>query len=234
VSVEARLDELAAAHGLSPAQRASLARIIEVLAEDPTAPTTVSGDAAIDVHIADSLSALALLPVARARIVADLGSGAGFPGSVLAVALPDARVALVESAARKCEFLERLCARARIGNARVVHARAEEWREGLGACDLVLARALAPLAVICEYAAPLLAPGGVLVAWKAAVAASEASAGECAAGVLGLEVAEVVRTQPYAGSMAHHLHTYRKVRETPAGYPRRPGVAARRPLGGAA
>ena len=100
--------------------------------------------------------------------------------------------------------------------------------------DLVVARALATLAVICEYAAPLLTVGGALVAWKGAVPAAEAQAGARAADMLGLEAGEVVRTEPYAGSVAHHLHVYRKVGETPPRFPRRPGVAARRPLGGPA
>lgn len=231
MSIERRLNELGERWGLAPVQIAMLARALEVLATDPYAPSSVRGVAAVDVHVADSLSALALECVARAKAVADLGSGAGFPGLVLAVALPDARVALVESAARRCEFLERVCSVAEIGNARVVRARAEEWAEGLGAHDLVVARALAPLAVVCEYAAPLLAIGGSLVAWKGAVAESESTAAVRAAAQLGLEREEVVRSEPYAGSVAHHLHVYRKVALTPPEYPRRAGVARKRPLG---
>jgi 16S rRNA (guanine527-N7)-methyltransferase len=231
VSVERALNSLGERWRLSPGQIGMLARVLEVLATDPLAPSSVRGAAAVDVHVADSLSALALECVVRARAVADLGSGAGFPGVVLAVALPDASIDLVESAARKCEFLERLCSATEIRNARVVRARAEEWAEGLGAHDLVVARALAPLAVVCEYAAPLLAIGGSLVAWKGAVAESEAVAAARAAPQLGLERDEVVRSEPYAGSVAHHLHVYRKVALTPSGYPRRAGVARRRPLG---
>jgi 16S rRNA (guanine527-N7)-methyltransferase len=216
---------------LARAQIATLARVLAVLATDPLAPSSVRGAAAVDVHVADSLSALALECVASASVVADLGSGAGFPGLVLAVALPDARVALVESAARKCEFLERLCGLAEIRNVRVVRARVEEWADGLGSHDLVVARALAPLAVVCEYAAPLLAMGGSLVAWKGAIAESEAAAAEYAAPQLGLKRDEVVRSEPYAGSVAHHLHVYRKVALTPPGFPRRAGVARKRPLG---
>ena len=230
-----RLAELAARHDLAPAQLASLRRILEIIATDPMAPTAVRDPAlAVDVHVADSLSALELPCVADAIAIADVGSGAGFPGVVLACALVRADVALVESAARRCAFLERLCEDAGISGTRVVHARVEEWREGFATRDLVVARAVAALAVICEYAAPLLRVGGSLVAWKGAAPAAEADAGARAADALGLEAREVVRSEPYAGSVAHHLHVYRKVRETPAGYPRRPGVAVRRPLGGPA
>jgi 16S rRNA (guanine527-N7)-methyltransferase len=232
LSAERRLFELGERWGLAASQTEALARALELLTADPLAPSAVRGAAAVDVHVADSLSALALECVAGARVVADLGSGAGFPGLVLAVALADARVSLVESAARKCEFLQRLCTAARVGNARVVCARAEEWREGIGVHDLVVARALAPLAVVCEYAAPLLALEGSLVAWKGVVSAAESAAAERAAVLLGLRRQLVVRSEPYAGSVAHHLHVYRKIAQTPPEYPRRAGVARKRPLGG--
>ena len=229
-----RLADLGQRWDLETSQLTALARILELLGADEHAPTTVRAAAAIDVHLADSLSALALAEVRGARVVADLGSGAGFPGLVLAVALPAASVALVESASRKCEFLERAVAAAGVANARVVCARAEQWTAGEGAHDLVVARALAPLSVLCEYASPLLALDGALVAWKGEVGAAEALAGDRAAGLLGLAPAGAVRVEPYAGSVAHHLHVFRKVAPTPAGYPRRAGVASRRPLGGGA
>jgi 16S rRNA (guanine527-N7)-methyltransferase len=228
----ARLGEMGERWSLAAGQLEALAALLEGLRADPFAPSAVRGAAAVDVHVADSLSALELECVRGARRVADLGSGAGFPGLVLAAALPGARVALVESAARKCAFLERLRARGGIANAYVVCARAEEWREGLGAQDLVAARALAPLAVLCEYAAPLLEIGGSLVAWKGATDSAEVRGGERAALVLGLQDEGAVRSAPYPGSVAHHLHVYRKVAPTPAGYPRRAGIARKRPLGG--
>lgn len=231
-AAQARLHELSERWDLDGAQTAALGRALELLLSDPLAPSAVRGADAVDVHIADSLSALALEPVRSARAIADLGSGAGFPGIALAVALPRARVALVESAARRSEFLARLCAAAGVQNARVVHARAEQWPDGLGAHDLVTARALAPLGVVCEYAAPLLAPAGTLVAWKGVLGAGEAAAALRAAAQLGLRAEQVVRAAPYAGSVSHHLHIYRKVAATPPGYPRRVGVARKRPLGG--
>lgn len=232
MSVERRLHQLGAQWGLTRRQTDALARVLDQLDADPHAPSGVRGARAVDVHVADSLSALVLDRVARARAVADLGSGAGFPGLVLAAALTDAQVSLVESAVRKCEFLERVRAAAGLGNARVVCARVEAWPEGIGVHDLVVARALAPLAVVCEYAAPLLAIGGSLVAWKGAVSEAESQAGARASAVLGLERELVVRSEPYAGSVAHHLHVYRKIAPTPPEYPRRPGIARKRPLGG--
>jgi 16S rRNA (guanine527-N7)-methyltransferase len=128
-----RLGELAERWALGASQVAALAGALELLRLDPLAPSSVRGADAVDVHVADSLSALALEAVARATAIADLGSGSGFPGLVLAVALPGARVALVESAARRCEFLERLRLAAGAQNAYVVRARVEEWAAGAGA-----------------------------------------------------------------------------------------------------
>jgi 16S rRNA (guanine527-N7)-methyltransferase len=190
--------------------------------------------AGVDAHVADSLSGLELTVVREARVVADLGAGAGFPGLVLAAALPGARVALVESLGRKCAFLERAVAAAGLGNAAVVCRRAEEWPEGHGRHDLVTARAVAPLAVLAEYAAPLLAPGGALVAWKGARDPAEEAAGASAAAQLGLEVAEVRRVHPFPAAEQRHLHRYVKVSPTPDRFPRRPGMARKRPLAGAA
>ncbi|HEX4034372.1 MAG TPA: 16S rRNA (guanine(527)-N(7))-methyltransferase RsmG [Solirubrobacteraceae bacterium] len=191
------------------------------------------GEAALDIHAADSLSALALDSVRSAHAIADIGSGAGFPGVVLAIALPSASVALIESASRKCEFLERLIKAAGVENARVVNARVEELGDGLDGQDVVTARAVAPLAVLCEYAAPLLRLDGRLVAWKGELAADEEAAASRAAQLLGLRGEEAVRSAPYAGSVAHRLYVFRKVAPTPPRFPRRAGMARKRPLGDA-
>jgi 16S rRNA (guanine527-N7)-methyltransferase len=206
--------------------------VLELQAADPTASTAVRDPlAAVDRHVADSLVALELEDVRAARRIADLGSGAGWPGLALAAALPDASVALVESAVRHCRYLERAVAAGGLANAFVVHARVEEWPEGVGAHDLVTARALAALPVLCEYAAPLLVEGGVLVAWKGAVSPDEAWDGAAAAAVLGLEVGEVRAVSPYPGVERRSLHVVRKIAPTPARFPRRAGMAVKRPLG---
>ena len=182
-------------------------------------------------HVADALVALEVPGLREAGRIADLGAGAGLPGLVLAVGLPSAELVLVESAARKCEFIARAIEELGLDNAHVVCARAEAWEEGIGTCDVVCARALAALPVLCEYAAPLLGEGGSLVAWKGQIDASEQADAHTAAEVLGLQPVTVLPVQPYRGSERHTLHVYRKVAPTPSGYPRRPGIATKRPLG---
>jgi 16S rRNA (guanine527-N7)-methyltransferase len=233
VTAELELVEpLVARWRLRPPAAEQLAALLDALAEDPEAPTAVRAPAdAVCVHLADSLVALEVECVRSARRVADLGSGAGFPGLALAVALPRARVALVESIERRCAFLRRAVAAARLGKADVVHARAEAWPEGAEAHDLVSARALAALPVLVEYAAPLLSLGGALVAWKGRRDHAEEAAGERAARELGLEPVEVRRVSPFPAARDRHLHVFRKVAPTPPRFPRRPGMARKRPLG---
>jgi 16S rRNA (guanine527-N7)-methyltransferase len=223
-----RLAEVAGERGIGDDQRERLADLLERLAADEHAPTAVRDSAeAVDVHVADSLAGLEVEALRDAATIADLGSGAGFPGMPLAIARPEARVTLVESASRKARFLEDLAQAARVGNVEVVHARAEEWD---AEADVVVARALDSLAVLAEYAAPLLTIGGSLVAWKGRRDPDEESQGAAAAAQLGLEIAEIVPVQPYSASRDRHLHVMVKRSPTPPGFPRAPGRARKRPL----
>jgi 16S rRNA (guanine527-N7)-methyltransferase len=227
------LADLVAAHGLPSGAGTQLEALLAALTGDRHAPTTLRDPltAARD-HLADSLVALQLPAVRDASHVADLGAGAGLPGLPLAIALPAATVTLVESNGRKCDFLRRAAEACGVANAPVVHARAEEWAEGLGRCDLVTARALAPLAVVAEYAAPLLAVGGALVAWRGRREPEDEAAATRAADELGLQVRSPVAVTPYPGALHRHLHVLVKTGPTPARFPRRPGMARKRPLGG--
>ena len=229
--VAARLGRLASRYELPAGAEGQLAALLELVAGEPAAITAVRDPAeGVDVHVADSLVALDLPAVRAASRIADLGSGGGFPGFALAIALPEARVAAVESVGRKCTFLAGAAASLGLVNVEVVNARAEAWEDGLGAHDLVAARALAPLPVIIEYAAPLLAPGGALVAWKGRREPVEESDGRAAAAALGMGEPEPVPVEPFPGSRDRHLYLSSKVSATPSRYPRRPGMARKRPI----
>ena len=228
-----RLEELGSRYSLEPRAVEQLGLLLEALAAEPDPPTTVRDPLeAVDHHVADSLSGLEIEPLRNAARIADLGSGAGFPGLPLAIALSSASVALVESTRRKCDVIERLAAAAGVTNARALPVRAEELAAGEGreAYDAVTARALAPLAVLVEYAAPLLRDGGGLVAWKGARNRDEERGGEAAAEIVGLRMDEVRNVRPFEGTLDLNLYLYSKVRSTPNHFPRRPGVASKRPL----
>jgi 16S rRNA (guanine527-N7)-methyltransferase len=229
--VAARLDGLAARYRLPAGAERQLAALLDLVAPEPAAITAVRDPAeGVDVHVADSLVALDVPSVRTARRIADLGSGGGFPGLALAIALPDASVAAVESVGRKCKFLARAAAELGLANVEVVNARAEAWEEGLGAHDLVVARALAALPVLVEYAAPLLATAGTLVAWKGRLAPEEEADGRAAAAALGMSAPEAMLVRPYTDARDRYLYLSSKVSPTPDRYPRRPGMARKRPI----
>jgi 16S rRNA (guanine527-N7)-methyltransferase len=217
---------------LSDAQERQLDALLTQLESDEHAPTKIRDRAsAAQRHVADSLAALAIGPLREARRIADLGSGAGFPGLAVAVALPQAEVALVESQRRKCDFLVRARAGAGVANAEVVCARAEDWKEGGLRNDAVLARALAGQPVVLEYAAPLLRLGGILIDWRGERDLEEELAAERAAAIVGLRREAVLHVVPFAGARHRHLHVFTKLADTPERFPRRAGMALKRPLG---
>jgi 16S rRNA (guanine527-N7)-methyltransferase len=214
-----RVRELAARYGVDAEP---LRALLDALAAEVDPPTTVADP--VDQHLADSLSALPYISGAR---IADIGSGAGFPGLVIAAASPESSVTLVESQRRHATVAERLGREAGLRNVSVLPCRAEEVRDSF---DVVTARAVAPLAVLVEYAAPLLVDGGQLVAWKGARDEVEELGGEEAGRIVGLSLDRVVQVEPFPGAHSRHLHVYSKTGPTPNRFPRRPGMARKRPL----
>ena len=218
--------------------RETFAPLLAALAAEPDPHTTVSDpEAALEVHVADSLSGLEVPELSSARRIADMGAGAGFPGLVLAIAIPRAEVDLIESAGRKTAVIDRLIQASELTNARSITTRVEDYARvpaplggGREAYDVVTARAVGPLAVLVEYAAPLLRPDGVLVAWKGARDEAEERAGAAAAELVGMAARQVLPVRPYPASENRHLHVFRKIAPTPAEFPRRAGMARKRPL----
>ena len=123
--------------------------------------------------------------------LADLGSGAGLPGIVLALLLPGSSVTLLEPMARRAAFLEECVNELGLGNVRVWRARAEELA-GTLAVDVVTARAVAPLGRLAALAVPLLRPGGIVLAIKGAKAAQEVAAARGVLARLGVRRVEVL------------------------------------------
>ncbi len=239
-SSDAALERLAATHGLDEPQRGALARYVELLLGWRRGNVTGLSDpvAVVDTLVGDSLALLAAPPLRKLERAGwlDLGAGAGIPGIPLAVALPGAEVTLLDSAAKKCAFLEEAVAACGLGaRARVVCARSEGYASagapGRDAFGVVLARAVAELPVLVELAAPLLAEGGVLLASKTRRAlAAEGPDADAAAARCGL-AAEPPVLLPESPLDDAVCAVFRKVAPTPEWLPRREGRAAKRPLG---
>jgi 16S rRNA (guanine527-N7)-methyltransferase len=194
-------------------------------------------DTLVSKHFVDSLSCFLVDEVRAAENVVDIGSGGGLPGIPAKIASPGIRLTLVESTAKKCEFLRYAVDKLGFRGVRVENGRAEELgrRSGFrGEFEVALVRAVAELPVLVEYGVPLLREGGVLVAMKGRLEEEELRAGERAAEILGAGVEEVLRVPEVEGvfeGLERNLVVIRKHRESPQGYPRRPGVPKKRPLG---
>jgi 16S rRNA (guanine527-N7)-methyltransferase len=186
---------------------------LEEVLVTPGATAIKDRDDARDALLDDALRAVSVLERWPGPVV-DVGSGGGTPGIPLAVSLPARSFTLLEAERRKCAFLERMtdC----LGNVTVVWGRAEEQPTDL--FGVALAKALAKPPVATELCLPLVAPGGAAILWLGATADRGAVA--TVAEMLGARLEEDTEG----------LVVLRKLRETPPGFPRRPGMAKKRPL----
>ena len=187
-------------------------RWLEALLDTPGL-TSVSHEDARRVHVEESLAALDVVRRFEGSIV-DVGSGGGAPGIPLAITLPDREVMLLESNRRKCAFLERWARD--LPNAEVVCGRAEE--QPVDRWGVAVAKALATPPVAAEWCLPLVRPGGAAILFVGPSAEADRVA----------RVAEQLAAEPAESPPG--LLVLRKLGPTPAGFPRRPGVARKRPL----
>ncbi|MFH1736630.1 MAG: 16S rRNA (guanine(527)-N(7))-methyltransferase RsmG [Actinomycetota bacterium] len=184
-------------------------------------------------HLLDSLSCVVSGSLAGAAKVIDVGSGAGLPGIPLAIAVPSLRMTLLDSSAKRTAFLRAAVEKLDLTNIEIIAARAEDaarltsYRDSF---DIAVARAVAPLPALVEYALPFLKIGGVLVAQRGPAATEEA--GNAAAAIRELKgtLREVIAVEvPYLNA-ARRLVIIAKTGPTPDRYPRRSGVPRKRPI----
>jgi 16S rRNA (guanine527-N7)-methyltransferase len=221
------------AASLTSTQRRSLQTVLTLLAEERASVSSVVDERAWKVHVEDSLTGLDVPALREAGRIADVGAGAGFPGLVLAVALPEAEIDLVESIGRKTAFIRRAAEAAAIPNASAITARAEDVARGGGreTYDVVTARAVGRLSTLAELASPLLRKDGVLVAWKGRRDEDEERQLERASDQLAMRPESILDVGHRAGSEHRHLHVIRKFASTPPNLPRKSGLAKKRPFG---
>ena len=190
-----------------------LERWLEELIATPGMTGIEERNVAWRVLVADALRAAVLLERSPGAVV-DVGSGGGTPGIPLAVRFPDRAFTLLEAERRKCDFLQRVTED--LGNVTVVWGRAEE--QPTDAYGVVLAKALAKPPVAAELCLPLVAPGGVAILWLGGSAD------------LGAVATVAERLGGCVEEDADGLVVLRKLEPTPAGFPRRAGMAKKRPL----
>jgi 16S rRNA (guanine527-N7)-methyltransferase len=231
------LHEGAAQLGLTitPEQEAQFAHLLGLLLArnqqvNLTAITTP--DAVLEKHFLDSLTVECVWTPAAGERVVDIGTGAGFPGLPLAIRHPRIAVSLNDSVRKKIDFLLDAIAALGLPNATAVWARAEELGQRAayrGTFDIALARAVAHLGALAEYALPLLREGGRLIAMKGPNGEPEIAESAQALHVLGGTVVDT-RRLALPGGDERLLIVVEKRRPTPVKYPRDPGAAKKHPL----
>ncbi|MCI9056201.1 MAG: 16S rRNA (guanine(527)-N(7))-methyltransferase RsmG [Oscillospiraceae bacterium] len=188
-----------------------------------TEPSAFAG-----LHLLDSLSLIPLAGLSSGTVV-DVGTGAGFPGVPLAIALPEARVTLLDSLGKRIEFLRETCGALGLENTRCVHARAEEFGER-EQFDWAVSRAVAPLPMLCELSLPLVRVGGRFLAMKSSHSQEELDEAGRAISILGGRV-DWVKDYPIPGAeIQHRLICIEKTTPTPRKYPRRFSQLKKQPL----
>ena len=188
----------------------------------------------LDKHFADSLTVLRTDLVKPGASLVDVGTGAGFPGMVLAMARPDLHVVLMDAQRKRLKFLEAVAAEAGTGNAEILHARAEDAardRKHREQYDIAAARAVAPLNVLAEYLLPFVKVGGCALCWKGPALKQELEAGRRAAHLLGGRLEMPVSCAVAGRDWEHTILPVRKTERTAAAYPRKAGTPKAKPLG---
>ena len=218
---------------------ARVARYHEMLADWNTR-MNLTGDTdfatSLDRHYTDSLAPLAnetLFPKGASLI--DVGSGAGFPGLPLAIARPDLQVTLLDSLMKRINFLDAVVKELGLTNVKLVHSRAEDGGRDVKLreqYDIAVARAVAPLPVLCELLLPFVKVGGRMICYKGPSAEEDLLAGQKAARMLGgAAVDNIPVALPNQPEWQHCLLTCEKKVKTVRQYPRKAGTPSRSPLG---
>jgi 16S rRNA (guanine527-N7)-methyltransferase len=184
-------------------------------------------------HFYDSLTASFDLPFAGPLKVCDVGSGAGFPGIPLKILFPNLKLTIIDSLEKRLKFLDHLIDALGLQDVHLEHERAETFghrKDAREQFDRVLARAVAHLSVLSEYCLPLVRTGGFLVAMKGLNAAQEIVDARQAIKKLGGAVDRTMNFELPDHMGSRTIVVIKKKWATPARYPRKPGIPARKPL----
>ena len=196
--------------------------------------TTITDDYGIVYkHFLDSLTCLKAPVDFRGKKVLDLGTGAGFPGVPLKIAMPDLDITLMDSLNKRIQYLIQVCATLRFENVTCLHARAEEAARQASQrehYDIVVSRAVANMSTLSEYCLPFVKKGGYFIAQKTDEAFEEIKAAEKGIKILGGAAPEVIPVSVPGTDFAHNLVVIRKVKSTPSQYPRKAGTPAKKPI----
>jgi 16S rRNA (guanine527-N7)-methyltransferase len=184
-------------------------------------------------HHLDSLSVLSVVSLQKGMRVADVGTGAGFPGIPLHITVDGLYTTLIESTGKKTDFLNHVVEALGLKHVLTINARAEDaghLPHQRGTYDIVVARAVARLPILLEYLLPLAKIDGLCLAMKGVTAREELESSTAALEALGGVAEDIHEINLPDVPEPHFLVVVRKVRQTPNNYPRKPGIPAKKPL----
>lgn len=184
-------------------------------------------------HFIDSLVCCNYAEYTNAKMIIDVGTGAGFPGIPLAILSPEKDFVLMDSLNKRLKIIDELCEKVGISNVTTVHARAEELarnKQHREKYDLCVSRAVANMAVLAEYCLPFIKVGGFLLAYKGPEAADEAGTAAHALKILGGEILDIRDAKLSAYEISHKIIVIKKVKCTASKFPRKAGTPSKEPL----
>jgi len=183
-------------------------------------------------HFLDSLSVFQVMPENAATVI-DVGTGAGFPGVPMKIADDKLKVTLLDSLAKRVNFLEEVLKRLSLKDIEVFHGRAEDFgikKDFREQFDIAVARAVAALPVLLEYCLPFVKLGGTFIAMKGPDIKEELKESQKALKVLGGEIVDVREFTLYNSENKRCIVMIKKYRQTPSNYPRKSGKPTKSPI----
>ncbi|MDV6378822.1 16S rRNA (guanine(527)-N(7))-methyltransferase RsmG [Sporosarcina sp. GW1-11] len=223
---------------LSDVQKQQFKRYFEVLVEwnEKMNLTAITDAPSVYLkHFYDSITSSFYVDLTAVESICDVGAGAGFPSVPLKICYPHLQVTIVDSLNKRINFLNHLAGELELENVAFVHARAEDfgrnpkYREQF---DLVTARAVARLSVLSELCLPIAKVGGLFVSMKGAAASEELQEGAKAVKLLGAKLQEEHEFLLPEENSERHIFIFKKSKQTPKKYPRKPGVPNKTPITG--
>lgn len=190
-------------------------------------------DEVIRKHFIDSIMLSKAIDLTKVETVADMGTGAGFPGIPLKIVYPHLKITLMDSLAKRLRFLDEVIEALDLYNIETLHGRAEdigqakEYREQY---DLCVSRAVANLSTLSEYCIPLVKEGGAFISYKSGEVKEEVDAAKNAISLLGGADSEVIYFTLPETDMQRSFVKIDKIKKTPKRYPRKAGLPSKEPL----
>ena len=190
-------------------------------------------DEFIKLHFIDSIMSVPCDEFQKANKIIDVGTGGGFPGIPLALAAPDKEFVLMDSLNKRIKIINQLCEEIGITNVTAVHARAEELAKNKvhrQQYDLCVSRAVANLSTLSEYCLPFIKPGGWFLSYKGPDTDKELADAKKAIKILGGQIDREELASLESSGLEHKIIYIKKVKDTPAKYPRKAGTPSKDPL----